>query len=218
MNSNRFSCFLCILLGWASLVRGDLVISVENETGIRGTTAFVGVYAYTTASDQLQGFNLPIDVGNDGNGLISGLTFNATPIQNVNPGLTFLGFNTAENTLVNQNNGGIDGIVNADSVSLSGLALSTSPTTPTKLFDIALDISPTLIPPGGVTVPISIITDTFPLANVYSVTTNPPTNTSVTQGSLVISAVPESASLINSVGYLLVASLMGLGYFRWRYA
>jgi len=218
MNSCRFSCFLCLLLGWTSSVRGDIFISVENETGIRGTTALVGVFAYTTAADKILGFNLPIDVDNNGNGLITGLTFNAMPIQNLNAGLFDDGFSTALNSSVNLNNGGIDGVQSATSSAPTGLVLSTSSLAPTKLFDIALDISPTLIPPGGVTVPISIITDTFPLANVYSVTTNPPASTSVTQGSLVISAVPESAPLINSVGYLLVACLMGFGYFRWRFA
>ncbi len=218
MNSCRFSCFLCLLLGWASSVRGNIVISVENETGTRGTTAFVGVFAYTTAADTILGFNLPIDVGNNGNGLITGLTFNADPIQFLNPGLSDDGFNTDLNNSVNQSNGGIDGIQSATSSDQSGLVLSNDPSMPTKLFDIALDISPTLIPPGGVTVPISIITNTFPPVNEYSVTTSPTTTTTVTQGLLVISAVPESAPLINSVGYLLVASLMGFGYFRWRYA
>jgi hypothetical protein len=216
MNCYRVAGCLLSFLGWLSAAHGNVVISVQNQTGTPGTTALVGVFAYTTAADQLQGFNLPLDVNNNGNGLVSGLTFNATPIQNFNPGLVFEGFNTALNNAVNTDDGGIDGVVNGSSVNPTGLPLSTSSAVPTKLFDVALDISPTLVPPpGGLVVPISIITDTFPLFNVYSVTTNPSTTVTVTSGSLTVS-VPESATMINLVACTLLVGLIGFGLFRRR--
>jgi hypothetical protein len=183
-----------------------VVIVVENEAAGPGpTTAFVSVSAYTTTNDVLNGANFPLDVGPAGNALPPWLTFNSTPIQNSilsNPAL-----NTGFNPFYN-----IDGIANTGGG--PNITLSNNPLAPTKLFDLVFDID--ISAPLLSLVPVNILQTTSPVNNQYSIAPNAPST--VVNGSLLITVVPESAPLISCAMGLFLASAVGMTMWRRRKA
>jgi hypothetical protein len=134
-------------------VRGAVNLSVESKSAAPGQSVLIGFFASSNSGDVISGFNLPLDLGQSGQGFPAFIAYSATPIRN--PAFEFVTLSTALNSAVN-----VDGIVNGDG---DGLALGT---TPTKLFDLELAIGSAVT--ALTTVPIVIVNPTSP-ANLFSI-------------------------------------------------
>jgi hypothetical protein len=186
-------------------VQGDIFIDVQDlvpgNPGQNGV--LVGVFASSNAGDALNGFNLPFDVNNDGFQLPPGLTFNASPIQNQNPSFSVAAtFSTGPGALYTLLS--IDAVVS--SVGNPNVTLSS---TPIKLFDLAFDIAPLPAIPEGTLVPINLDVNVL-----YSVA--PPVASSVSAGSLLVTAIPESSRLITGALGSIAAVVVLVSTYRRR--
>jgi hypothetical protein len=199
------------LLGALPRGQADVIVSGQLSFAQPGTNAvLVGIYAYTTSSDTINGFNFPFEVhqtllipSGAGNGLPTGLTFNSTPIQNAL--ITPISINTSLNGALN-----IDGIVNAGAAPMN-IPLSSNPLAPTHLFDFAFDVAP------SVTLGTTYQIDLLKLAPIYSIAPSP-ANSTVSPATLVVTIVPESATLISCAATALLAVVAIASHRRARRA
>jgi len=157
-----------------------ITLSLQPTTELTpGSTIRIGVFAAITSPDgnnQLSSFNLPMDIGPDGRGLGSFIGFNTEPIRSVPDGRTIVGDPDAFTAELF----GYDILVS--DTSTTDWALSS---TPTKLFDLALDLD---VSAAGQDFTVAI--DDIP--NVFSVG-----GASLVPGGVApvtVTAVPEPAS------------------------
>lgn len=194
-------------------VNAAVYIYADVVDALPGTTALVGIFAYTDDNYEIDGFNLPLEIGGDGEGLPIGFTYNSVRIQNS----LFPSFN------FNMNDTGpplnFDGVVNSDKNDGDPdvvLGLSASPT---KLFDLAIDINSSVLP--GTVVSINILTLPPALAGaLFNVSGTNSINSisigSVTSGSITVTAVPEAAHLITAAMGVVICGSTAVSYIRRR--
>ena len=132
-----------------------IVLSIEPTEVAPGSTALVSFNAYSDADDRMSAFNIPLELGNDGSELPAGFALAEPPLQNV----LFSNFtlNRAQNSFW-----GIDGIANADG---QVTILSVDPMNPTKLFDLAIQVTDAVS--SGAIIPVRV-EDIFLLATAPS--------------------------------------------------
>ena len=193
-----------------------IVISIDRVTAIAGQSILLGVYASSDSGDEISGFNLPfdynsdgfVDIQNDGFGdLPTGFTFSLVPVSNATYFNTGLDRPMPQIQLI-----GVDTIATGtgDNILLGGSL------NPTKLFDLAIEIAPTV--PVGTVVPFQIKVPDQPFTSLFNVagpnfpTVTFPTPGSPAIGSITIVAVPEPSSVI----LLLSVGAASLGVRRWR--
>jgi hypothetical protein len=129
---------------WATAA---VTLELGAISGAPGETVLLPVFASSNSGDVISGFNLPLDVGLDGNALVN-LALADAPIQNALYASTSL--NSNFNAVV-----GTDGVANGDG---GNVTLSSSPL---KLFDLALEISPSVS--SAISIPASIKHPTTPV-------------------------------------------------------
>lgn len=152
-----------------------VTLSWESVAAQPGQTAVVGVFATSNSGESLAGFNLPFDLGANGMGLPTGFALNANPLRDkVWPTVNV---NVTRNALV-----GIDGIVNGDG---ANIPLSTAPL---RLFSLAIDVSPTVMP--GTMLPLTIRTTTAPI-NFFTL--------AGPSGALTASALPGELNVVGAL-------------------
>ena len=205
---------LLVVLG--ANCNAGIVISIDRVSAIAGQSILLGVYASSDSGDVISGFNLPfdynsdgfVDIQNDGFGdLPTGFTLSLVPVSNTAYFNTGLDRPMPQIQLI-----GVDTIVTGtgDNVRL-GNSLN-----PTKLFDLALEIAPTV--PVGTVVPFQIKVPNQPFTSLFNVagpnfpTVTFPTPGSPATGSITIVAVPEPSSVI----LLLSVGAASLGVRKWR--
>ena len=206
-----FASAIILLLGSWNTASADIVFSVEVDPPVNaGDTATVSFFASSDVAggQALSGFNLPIDFGNDGNGISGGFSIPdpSIPGDPANP-INAINGNASLNSAALQNSlAGSDTIVN-----LSNGSLFTIGSAPTFLFDLLINT------PANATVgsfPVSIADD----SGFFSVTAADNTILSGTSsadpagGSVnIVATIPEPTSTV-----LLVAGLAGVAMRRKR--
>jgi hypothetical protein len=178
-----------LLAGAATQASAAVIISIGSVTALPGTTALVPVHATSTAFDEISGYNFPLDfnLDNYNANLPSGFSLNAQPFQN-----SLLG-TVAFNQAVDLNTAiGTDGIANTSTQVNVALGL-----TPTLLFNLAIDVSPTAT--VGSSLPLQIEAPGAPFAQQFRVAgPNSPTVLAPTEGLPVlggVAVIPEPASI-----------------------
>jgi hypothetical protein len=209
---------LAMLLGISSPTQAAFVLSLENVVVTAGQQAVVGVFLSSDSSQLLTGYILPIEVGGNGRGLPSGLSFPGDPAAETSTwaavGITQLGSDITPPIVRNY-----EGLF-FDAMPLAGSPIQLT-TTPVQLFSLLVNTHPGL--PDGTVFPVSITDSSFPTSQ-FSITTISGTGgTSTTvhsiaaggsalAGSITINAVPEPGSL----AFLTSTGVLGGAYFRFR--
>lgn len=184
-----------------SLARADVIFKIEDVTVTPGDQVSIGVFAYATAGEGLDAYDLPVDVGNNGNNLPTGITQFGVVVTAID---TFGNLTKTAASLPFQD---FDVFVSDDG---NQITLPTS-SNPRHLFDILVQTDFAF---SGVT-PVSISTagspSNPPMTIVTSAGTFTPSNLTGLQlisGS--ITAVPEPSALT------VLGLLMGAGVYRRR--
>lgn len=181
-----------VVLGASVQSQAAVTITIGNVFTPAGSTVSVGVFASSESTDIMSGFNLPMDLNNDGvnASLPAGFTQAATAFTNAIYANTGLDANASSN------------FINADFIGTgSGVNVQLS-STPTKLFDLVFNVGPSV--PVGTVLPMKIFIPGSPLSTLFNiappgtVVTSPTTNTPAA-GSITVT--PEPAT----IGLLLVA-------------
>ena len=176
-----------------------VTVSIGTVTVPAGsaTTALVGVFASSNSGDVISGFNLPFDYNNDGfvdrNGdgvgdLPAGFSLGGPLVRNA-----LYPNNTAFDMPQQQ-----DVLANVDGIPTGSGANVTLGTTPTRLFDLAINVAATV--PAGTVLPFEIEVPAAPFNVLFNVagpnapTVAAPTAGSPVFGSLRVTAVPEPAT------------------------
>ena len=215
-------------LGTASRGSAAVTLSIGNVRVPAGSTALVGVFAASDASDVISGFNLPLDIGGpgfngdadvDGRGdLPAGFTYDLSLIRNaVFTDTTFPADRSvpSDPTVSDIFNDayGIDGLPTAtmgDTVTLS--------TTPTKLFDLAIDVDASVA--AGTVLPFSILLpDANPSAFDVAGPNGDPTVLAPAAGVPVTGSITVTGTSVpepTTVAIVGVAGVAGLGRGRRR--
>ena len=195
-------------LGWgASAGQAAVAISIDNVNVLPGGTATVGVYIASTSADVLTGFNLPLDINNDGfvdanTDLVSdlpiGFAFGVPAFTSALYADTGLDRPFPQMLLYD-----IDAIPTGSGVDV---ALSM---TPTKLFDLVFNVDVSV--PVGTVVPLQIRDLAFPFTGVFTIAGRPePVVSAPTVGSPVFGSITVVAPEPSCIG------LMGLGAYMLR--
>lgn len=203
--------FLVLLIGvlFACPANANLILSIENIIVSPGSTNnLLGVFASSNTRETLQSFNLTIDFGNNGRGMPAGFAFPGGTLNNADiitgplltSAVTVTGIAALPAPPFTQN---YEGVFNASGQSL---ALSS---TPTKLFDILVDVSAL----SG-SIPVSIRIGNNPA--LFQVQTdallrNEVVTTDLTLASGSITVVPEPGSCLMLAGALVAGCAN-----RWR--
>lgn len=159
-------------------VRCDAAITLQfgSASAAPSGQTLVGLFASASGGESISGFNLPIDIGQAGVGFTNAISLDANPIRNAVYGTTAL--KSQGNALF-----AIDGIVNGDG---ANFALASAPT---KLFDLAFNVSISATPQ---TIPIRLVNPTTPV-NQFNVSgPGNPAVTSIVAGSLTIGASADA--------------------------
>ena len=173
-----------------------VTLSIADVQVQAGQTAYVHVYASSTAGDVISGFNLPLDYNDDGfvdrNGdgvgdLPAGFALAAMPIANATYGNT--GFDTPQPQI---------SLINVDGIPTGSGQNLTLTTARTLLFDLAITVAPTVavgtVVPLEIEVPAAPFGPLFNVAGPFSPTVAAPTAGAPVFGSIRVVGVPEPAA------------------------
>ena len=197
MFNTRIRCSVIISLvsglatAFATSANAAVTLSISNVIIPSGSVAIVGVYASSNSSDVISGFNLPLDVNDDGftAGILpAGFKLDANDLRNSIYANTGLDTPQPQITLIN-----VDYIATGSggNVQLSSV--------PSLLFDLALDVAGTV--PVGTRVPLEIEVPNAPFQTLFDVAgpgspvTSAPTTGSPVYGSITVTSVPEPAGI-----------------------
>jgi hypothetical protein len=145
------------VIGLSSRIDAAITISIANVAVPAGTEAIVGVYASSNSGDVMSGFNLPLDINDDGTApLPTGFTLNGSGFTNA------LYANTALDTPMPQIT-----LINVDSIPTGSGANTTLSATPTLLFDLAVNVAGSV--PAGTVVPLEIEVTASPFSPLFNV-------------------------------------------------
>jgi hypothetical protein len=178
------------MAGLSSQTDAAISISIANVSVFAGTTAVVGVYASSNDGDIISGFNLPLDINDDGmEALPTGFTLNGSGFSNA------VYANTGLDTLEPQIT-----LINVDSIPTgSGTNIMLS-TTPTLLFDLDVNVAGSVA--AGTVVPLEIEVPASPYSPLFNVagpdtpTVAAPVIGTPVDGSITVVAVPEPAAIL----------------------
>ena len=200
----RFFAFLVAIFALDVPAQAGFVFTIGTVTGLAGNTFVVPVTVTTPDNMQfgaIGGFNLAIDVVPAGAVLPSGITFNAAVISG---GDLFLSpsLNTALNgPPVNLN---IDGIVNSNESANVTLTNNVAATVFNLRFDVAGGVAPGSYAIIFASNALTSVTDSAGT----SLTLNAANGYTLTNGAIIITAVPEPSSfalaglvLVGAKGY-----------------
>lgn len=185
--------------------RAAVAISIDKVEVLPGGTATVGVYIASNSGDVLTGFNLPLDINNDGF-----VDSNLDLKSDLPTGFTY-GTPALTNALYTDS--GLDmpfqqvRLYNIDAIPTGSGADTPLSVTPTKLFDLVFNVAVSV--PVGTVVPLEIRDLPFPFTGVFTIAGRPnPTVAAPTVGSPVLGSItvvsPEPAGL----GLLTVGAAM----------
>ena len=170
---------------------GDVLFDLEDVNVIPGQQAVVGVFVSGTASEGLDAYDLPIDLGSDGRGLPGTTSFTGGPLADFAQEVgTFSNvvISSTTGTLPNPLTQNFDGIFsdNGPQITLTG--------TPIRLFNLLIDTT------AGFTGTVPLNIDASSNPNQFNIVIDgaafdtPGGALSVTGGS--ISAVPEPSAML----------------------
>jgi hypothetical protein len=217
----KWFSLMCVaaFMGISTSAQAAYVLSLENVTVTAGNQAVVGVFISSDNNQLLTGYTFPIEIGGNGRGLASGLSFPADPAAEVTTfttvGITQLGSDILPGPFV-RNYEGI--FFDARPLNASAIQLST---TPVRLFNLLVDTSASI--PGGTVFPVSITDNSTPGSQFSLTTLNAVGGVETTvqtiaaggsaiAGSITINAVPEPSS----VALLTLAGVASGVYVRFR--
>lgn len=183
-----------------------IVFSVEVDPPVTaGDEAIISFFASSDAMDVVTGMNLPIDIGDDDFMMPAGLSFASNPIRNIIGGITpgLPGqFNPGPSNALS----GSDAIVN-----LLGLPSVQFTETPTKIFDLALNVDLSTVAGTYVIsiddngVPPLNISSFFAVSNAGAVVQASAPASGF--GSVTVVAIPEPSSVLALTAVVCLASL-----------
>jgi hypothetical protein len=173
----------------ARAVQGAVIISIDHVDVPASSVALVGVYASSNSNDVISGFDLPLDINDDGYtaGILpAGFKLDPSDVRNAIYGNTGLDMPQPQTTLIN-----------VDGIAVGSGANEQLTSTPTLLFDLAFDVADTV--PDGTSLPLEIEVPNAPFQSLFDVAgPNSPAVAAPTNGSPVygsITVVPEAGGI-----------------------
>lgn len=191
----HISTFTGILLLLCPTTHATIFVHVDDVVVPGKSTAIVGVYASSDSGDVISGFNLPLDINNDGfidgdgdnkSDLPSGFSLGSPSLRNVM--YTNTAFDMPQPQI---------GLIEVDGIPTGSGANVMLSTVRTKLFDLAVDVA-SGVPPGTrlplrIIVPISPFQSLFNIAGPNSPVSSAPEQGVPVSGSITV-AIPEPSA------------------------
>lgn len=186
--------WIVVLIG-CRIGDASVMVTMDHVFVTPGSSAFVGVYASSDANDVISGFNLPLDINNDGTAAIpTGFVLANPTVQNV------LYPNTMYDIPPSVVPANVDAIPTGSGANVPlTVALM-------KLFDLVINVDASV--PVGTVLPMQIIVPASPLQSLFNIagpnnpTVSLPTLGMPTMGSITV--VPEAGC-----GGLILLVLLG---------